>query len=261
LNIVQAAEEFCLQSPLNVVNELDALRIFDPPLFGVASGDDPLFEALKEDGVVGPHHLSPAQWLATGRSVISYFLPFTKRVRETNRLLGFPSTEWLYGRIEGERFNAALRELIVRQIMDARHDALAPALDSRYKVTSLKSNWSERHAAYIAGLGTFSLSCSLITTAGSAGRIGSVIASAEIAPTPRSYQARDEYCAKCGACMLRCPPLAISEGGKDHAVCSAYLDQVRARFDPRYGCGKCQTGVPCELRIPAASQAASPASP
>ena len=187
-------------------------------------------------------------------SVISYFLPFTKRVREANRLLGLPATEWLYGRIEGERFNVALREFMAHLFIDAGYDAVAPALDARYKVTNRRSNWSERHVAYVAGLGTFSLSCSLITKLGSAGRLGSVVTSAELTPTPRSYQSVDEYCTRCGSCIPRCPPLAITERGKDHAVCSDYLDRVKVRYSPRYGCGKCQTGVPCEYQIPAVAK-------
>jgi epoxyqueuosine reductase QueG len=175
-------------------------------------------------------------------------------VRETNRLLGLPSTEWLYGRIEGERFNVALREFVVRLFICAGHDAVAPSLDTRYEVTNRKSNWSERHIAYIAGLGTFSLSCSFITNLGSAGRLGSVVVSADLPSTARAYQSRDEYCSKCGSCIPRCPPLAITASGKDHAVCSDYLDRVKVRYSPRYGCGKCQTGVPCEYQIPAASR-------
>jgi len=232
------------------VDELDSLQIFDLPLIGIASASDSLFDELKEDSVVGSHHLSPKEWLENARSVISFFLPFTKRVREANRLLGLPATEWLYGRIEGEGFNVALREFMAHLFIDAGCYAVAPALDTRYKVTNRKSNWSERHVAYIAGLGTFSLSCSLITKQGSAGRLGSVVTSAELAPTPRAYQSRDEYCSKCGSCIARCPPLAITERGKDHAVCSDYLDRVKVRYSPRYGCGKCQSGVPCEAQIP-----------
>jgi epoxyqueuosine reductase len=242
--------DFCLHNPLNVVKELDSMRIYDEPLVGVAKVDDPLFEKLKESGIVGPNHLSPKEWLAGGTVVIAYFLPFTKRVREANRTMGLPVREWLYGRIEGEQFNVALRTFMVRWFLDASHDAVSPTLDGRFKVINRISNWSERHVAYIAGLGTFSLSCSLITKQGSAGRLGSLIVNADLETTPRYYQVKDENCTRCGACILRCPPLAITEGGKDHAVCSEYLDRVLARYRPRYGCGKCQTGVPCEDRIP-----------
>ena len=253
-HITQAATDFCLQSPLNVVDELDSLRIFGQPLFGIASATDSLFAELKDASVVGSHHLSPKDWLGSASSVISYFLPFTKRVREANRLLGLPATEWLYGRIEGESFNVALRKFVVRLFTDAGFAAAAPALDARYRVTIRKSNWSERNVAYVADLGTFSLSRSLITKHGSAGRLGSVVVSADFPPTGRAYQSRDAYCSKCGSCVPRCPPLAITELGKDHVVCSDYLDRVKVRYSPRYGCGKCQTGVPCEAQIPAASR-------
>jgi epoxyqueuosine reductase QueG len=251
-DISEAVRDFCSESPLNFVNELDSLRLFEQPLLGVASAADRMFDGLKEECACGGHHLSPKEWLGSGRSVISYFLPFSKRVRESNRSIGLPAREWLYGRIEGERFNVAVREFVVRMFADSGHEALSPALDGRYKVIDRRSNWSERHVAHIAGLGTFSLSCSLITRLGSAGRLGSVVVSADLAPTQRPYRSRDEYCSKCGSCISRCPPLAITERGKDHLVCSDYLERVKLRYSPRYGCGKCQAGVPCEFQIPAA---------
>ena len=119
----------------------------------------------------------------------------------------------------------------------------------------LRSNWSERHAAFIAGLGTFSLNRSLVTALGSAGRLGSVIADIELEATPRGYEQVDEYCTKCGICIQRCPPEAVSEGGKDNAVCMRFLEEVLLRHKPRYGCGKCQPDVPCESGIPLRSPA------
>lgn len=41
--------------------------------------------------------------------------------------------------------------------------------------TGISSNWSERHAAYVAGLGTFSLNDALITVNGIAHRVGSIL--------------------------------------------------------------------------------------
>ena len=248
--IEQAIQQFLLKSPLNTVEELDHLQIFDNPLLGVAGMQDPLFACLKEEDAVGPQHLSPQQWMSSSQSVISYFLPFTKRVREANKSMGQPAQEWLFGRIEGQLFINALCQFLVDWFIEKGYEAIAPSLDNRFKIIHRRSNWSERHVAYIAGLGTLSLNCSLITKRGSAGRLGSVIVSAPLESTPRSYTNRYENCTQCGACIRRCPPLAISEKGKEHAVCSDYLDRVLVRFHPRYGCGKCQTGVPCEDRIP-----------
>jgi len=83
---------------------------------------------------------------------------------------------------------------------------------------------------FVAGLGTFSLNRSLITAHGSAGRIGSIVVDVAIDPTKRQYTAIDEHCTKCGACILRCPPLAINEQGKNNAVCSDCLSRVLSFF-------------------------------
>jgi epoxyqueuosine reductase QueG len=250
-DVAAAAADFVRESPLNRVEELGGMAIYDPPLLAAAAADDPLFTRLKDADVVGPHHLSPAEWLDSAGSVVSYFLPFSATVRKANRQPGLPATEWLYGRGEGEIFNDALRRFLAEKLIAAGYQAIAPVLDPRFAVIERRSNWSERHVAHIAGLGTFSLSASLITARGAAGRFGSVVASLALQPAPRPYTGSHEYCTECGACIRRCPAGAIDGNGKRHPPCAAFLDTVKERFNPRYGCGKCQTAVPCEARIPA----------
>ena len=242
--------EFTQTSPLNKVPELSDLQIFDAPLLGVADVSDPLFGRLKQPDAVGPHHLLPQEWLPGSLRVLSYFLPFTLAVRQSNRQAGLPSTEWLYGRIEGQVFNNALARATAEWLNQAGFRALVPALDPRFAVTERRSNWSERHVAFIAGLGTLSLNRSLITKQGAAGRLGSLVTDLSLPVTERYYSEIEENCSHCGACIHRCPPQAIDKSGKDHAVCSGYLDGVMRKYAPRYGCGKCQTAVPCESQIP-----------
>ncbi|SDE66731.1 epoxyqueuosine reductase [Sporomusa acidovorans] len=248
--IEQAAAAFIAQTPLNAAAEIKLTQIYDQPLVGVASAADPMFAMLKADTIVGEQHKLPDDWLPAAQSVVAYFLPFSQAVREANRQGGQPAVEWLYARIEGEIVSNALRKFLVEWFEQAGYQAVAPGLDSRFTVVNRKSNWSERHVAYVAGLGTFSLNRSFITRAGAAGRLGSVVVSAAIAPTPRSYQSYDEYCSQCGACIRRCPPQAIDETGKNNELCARYLDSTAERYKPRYGCGKCQTGVPCEASAP-----------
>lgn len=248
--VEQIITEFIANTALNTVAEIGLDKIYDRPLIGVAHAEDALFETLKAEHVVGRHHMSPCEWLPHAKAVVSYFLPFSKAVREANRQGELPATEWLYARIEGELVNNALRKYLTERFEEAGYQAIAPALDARFAVTHRRSNWSERHVAYIAGLGTFSLNRSFITQAGAAGRLGSVIATADMEVTPRRYQTYDEYCNQCGACIKRCPPKAIADTGKDNEVCAAYLDSTAERFKPRYGCGKCQTAVPCEEAVP-----------
>lgn len=251
-SIQQLLNGFVSTSPKNIVAELDAMQIYGQPLVGIASAKDTLWQKLKEPDVISPLHLSPPEWLREAQSVISCFLPFTERIRSANRSQGWPATEWLYGRYEGEMFSNTVRRWLVDILQQDGGHALSPVLDERFAVIQRRSNWSERHVAFIAGLGTFSLNRSLITNHGSAGRFVSVITDLDLEATPRAYTEIDEYCTRCGACIRRCPPIAIDKNGKDNAICSNYVGETKVRYAPRYGCGKCQTGVPCEAQRPPA---------
>ena len=113
------------------------------------------------------------------------------------------------------------------------------------------SNWSERHVAYLCGLGTFGLSKGIITEKGMAGRFMSIIIDKEMEIDERPYTDVYEYCTKCGACIRRCPANAITmEKGKEHAPCDAWNKKIGAMNTPRFGCGLCQVKVPCESKNP-----------
>lgn len=249
---------FIEKNPHNALAAHGGMKMYDAPLVGIASADDPLFREFREPGIVGPAFLLPEEWLPGAKSVISYFLPFTREIRDSNRAPGLPSQEWVSARIDGEALNNEIRSFLVALLKGRNAAAVAPCRDSRFKVVNRISNWSERHVAYAAGLGTFGLHRALITEKGSAGRLGSVVTALELAPTKRGYQRFDEYClyltqGKCGACMRRCPPLAITARGKNHQICDDYIDrEILARWAPRYGCAKCNIEVPCEFRNPAA---------
>ncbi len=123
------------------------------------------------------------------------------------------------------------------------------------------SNWSERHVAYTSGLGTFSLCGGLITPLGQAVRLGSVVVQAQIPPTPRPTPAPFDYClyfngSGCTACVDRCPVGSMDGKVRDKTACAQHLEVTTAEFVQSefgfkgYGCGLCQTGVPCESGIP-----------
>ena len=126
-----------------------------------------------------------------------------------------------------------------------------PAVLDNTEQASYSSNWSERHVAYAAGLGTFGLSKGLITKKGTAGRCISIITDAVFEPDKRPYTGVYDYCSFCGVCARNCPAEAISkEEGKNHYRCSEFVNTTKAKHSPRYGCGKCQVKVPCENRAP-----------
>jgi epoxyqueuosine reductase QueG len=139
--------------------------------------------------------------------------------------------------------------------------AAAPALQSSLKIYNnekgMYSNWSERHIAYAAGLGTFSLSDGFITERSIAHRCGSVVTSLELPASPRTAQGPYTNCLfyvneKCGICIERCPAGAITEEG--HLRDIGYSpDRLKSGYDIEKsvsGCGLCQTKVPCEAVNP-----------
>jgi epoxyqueuosine reductase QueG len=173
-----------------------------------------------------------------------------------------PSKEWYLSYHWGEAFNNALRDHLTDALMNAGHAAVAPMRDERFVMLPDTSNWSERHSAYIAGMGTFSLSYSFITQRGCAGRFGSVITDSALDPTPRTATSLRGNClfehdGSCGDCMARCPVGAITPQKKDHLACKDFLvSRVVSEYPQRYGgirslcCGKCQTAVPCARTDP-----------
>jgi epoxyqueuosine reductase QueG len=71
----------------------------------------------------------------------------------------------------------------------------------------------------------------------------------------------EQYClffsnGGCMACADRCPVGAITEEGHNKKACRDHAGGTRAKYVKErfgfsgYGCGLCQTGVPCESGIP-----------
>lgn len=251
---------------------LAGMKIYEDPLIGFASADDELFVTeFKKEGVIHPEYLAPLEWLPCAKTVISFFLPFTAEVRKSNRNRtdapyepGIPqrcSAEWLHARIEGQIFLDKITNYIQSILENESFETVCPTTSGKLSmITPYISTWSERHAAYVAGLGTFGLSKGLITKKGMAGRLGSVITNAEFDADIRPYSKPFEYCTMCGACMIKCPADAIDKAkgcalGKNQLICGPYVSGSKlpphgASQRVRYGCGKCQCGVPCESGIP-----------
>lgn len=243
------------------------------PLVGFSSGADPLYLFFKQD--IGEFYKLPHEFMKseygkdyepTDLTIISWILPQTEATKSDHRKESyFPSERWARSRIFGEQVNDKLRKYIVYSLKEGGYEALAPLLSPIWSRAfsekyGFASNWSERHTAYVSGLGTFGLSDGLITSRGKAMRTGSVIVNAVVAPTLRHYETHNEYClflteGTCGKCIERCPIGAITEKGHDKVLCQKYLNMTKQyvsrhySFDG-YGCGLCQTGVPCESGIP-----------
>jgi epoxyqueuosine reductase len=270
--IINEIKSFVRLSPFNKSQEKD-YNYFDEPLIGFSSINDPLFSVYKEK--IGEFHLLPVEWFESefgpqsikDGTVISWVLPINEIVLASNRAeTAFPSREWAQTRFYGEKFNNLLAQHIIELLQKNGYRSIAPAISSRWQRMMSKnlghaSNWSERHAAYASGLGTFSLNDALITHRGIAHRCGSIITELVLEITERPYQGVADYCLystskKCGACISRCPAGALSKDGHNKDLCFSHTrNKVIPTVNEGYGvttpsCGLCQTRVPCEKCIP-----------
>ncbi len=250
-------------------------KTWGDPLIGFSKGDDPLFTSFKEH--IGPFHWTPSEIFNQSfpdrsarpgeLTVISWILPINEPTKIDNRKeTVFPSERWARARTYGEVINEKLREYVVRTLQAQGHDAVAPTLAPGFTwqnspTYGFASNWSERHAAFASGLGTFGLCDGLITPVGKAMRTGSVVARIQLPPTPRPYNSHRDYClffssGACRKCASRCPVGAITEAGHDKVKCFEHvfktaIPYIKSHYGfDGYSCGLCQTGVPCESRIP-----------
>lgn len=242
--------DFLLAEPLNRRTDAEGeYLLYDRAVTGVARADDALFNGLRAEAAAGPQFIMPAEWLPGAKSVLCVFFSASEHVRRSNHRPGRVSEPWSHARdIGGNMVIPKALAALVAHLRKMGIGAVAPSLDSRHVVNGFRSGWSERHVAFVAGLGTFGLSRSLITRLGSAGRLGSVVLGAAWEATPRPYTGLYDYCSRCLACVGRCPAKAIGAEGKEHPPCKALLDRGRAATPPTHGCGKCQTRVPCESR-------------
>jgi epoxyqueuosine reductase len=265
--------EFC-KSGQNNMGDGTGEKAWADPVVGFAAGDDSVFDDFKT--YVGKLHWTPKEIfeLAFGveidshsLSVVSWILPQTQETRRDNQQMErYPAERWARSRIFGETFNDQLRRYIEKTLTNEGYRAISPMLAEGFHTQKsdtyqIVSTWSERHIAYACGLGTFGLCDGLITPVGKAVRFGSVVVEISAKPGTRPYKDHREYClfdsnGRCGECIKRCPAGALSASGHDKSLCGAYLREVTAPhvkseygFDG-YGCGLCQTGVPCESGIP-----------
>ena len=249
---------------------------FDEPIVQFASFNNPLFEKYKE--IIGQYHFTPKEIFEIkfperdymNGTVICIVLPVNSNARISNRAeKKFGSREWALTRYYGDEiFIEKLAEHIIEYLQSNGYEGIAPSssdlIQSKMSGQDISSNCSERHAAYAAGLGTFSINDGFITEKGIAVKLVSILTDANIPQSEQVYQNYQQNCLwcnkeTCGACMKRCPVGAITAKGHDKIKCymHCYGDESK-EIAKKYGgsekygsgCGLCQTGVPCEFRNP-----------
>jgi epoxyqueuosine reductase QueG len=227
------------------------------PLLAAASALDPLFTELKSYAHAG--HLTPRQLLSHARTVLVYYVPFTETLHLENA--GPESTcsrSWAVAYTETNQMLDELSVFLQKKLTRMGYrTALIPATHN-FDRSTLLSNWSHRHAAYVAGLGRLGLHNLLITELGCTGRLGSLVTDCELEVTARPDT---EFCLhkagrRCEQCQAKCSFGAFSPRGFDRFACYAQC-RVNDRHHEDLGrteiCGKCTASIPCSTVNPVKS--------
>ncbi|MHA1342556.1 MAG: hypothetical protein ACTSQG_01100 [Promethearchaeota archaeon] len=289
-------ENFFASSSLNRLHEnYGGGRIFSNPLIGIAKGDDPIFQKFKE--VVAPEHLAPLElWIAENQEplpasnlrVISIVFPYVNKIRKESKNIIrlprviLPAEVYSVGRNYANEFKQETCRQTIKFFREQGFKAISGMLSEAFSIITkgrFYSTWSERHVAFAAGLGTFSLHEGLITEAGCNIRLASVVTNAPLKITPRKNDdpyANCLYYAKgtCRKCEKNCPGNAITEKGHDKNKCYTYGQKISRKMiqrigsilkphkrhingewreqRPPVGCAFCQFNVPCMDKNPMA---------
>ena len=293
-HVLRVVEDLFENSELNLLpEEYGGGNIFSAPLIGVASGDDDIFRQYKQ--IIAEEHLTPLEfWLKDGKEevdpsklrVLSIVFPFSDKIRRESKntiqtkRMRLPAEIYCVARNYANAFKKEVCKRLIAHFEHEGHEATAGLLSESFTILTkgeFYSTWSERHAAFAAGLGTFSLHDGFISERGCNIRLGSVITDAPLEITPRAsddpygnclFYAKETF----GKCIERCPAGAITEKGHDKNKCYAYEHRVgrkvnkrigsilkphRRRINwewkdqlPPVGCAFCQFQVPCMDKNP-----------
>lgn len=260
-------------------------RIFSNPIIGIAQGDDSIFKKYKE--IISPKHLTPEEvWKAaklpniedSNLRILSIVFPFSNQIRsESIKARVMPAEIYSIGRNYANEFKIDVMKQTIEFFKKQGFRATAGILSDKFNIyPGFFSSWSERHIAFAAGLGTFSLHEGFISEVGCNIRLCSVITDAPLRVTTRRNDDPYANClyytnGTCRECEKICPADAINEKGHDKKKCWVYGRKVEAEMTKRLtpilkphlrriqgkmiqsypvGCAFCQFGVPCMDKNP-----------
>ena len=230
------------------------------PLLATAKIDH-RFEQLPK--IAASDHWHPYDLLSTARSVVVFFIPFNKELVKENKNGDRPCLNWGLAYIQTnrliERLSHALNNLFKKHNFTS---SLTPATHN-FDEIKLMARWSHKHLGHLVDLGRFGMHGMLITPAGCAGRLGSLVTEADLGNHPLIET--EEACLlksgkDCGQCINACPVEALTEKDFDRRRCWNRLEENRSILNgfselpnSTHVCGKCAALMPCSFKNPVKS--------
>ena len=227
-----------------------AVTQWKTPLIGYADVHHPYIRSLRE--LISPTHYMPEDILPGARVILSYFVGFPEEIGQGNVPGDVPSQQWAQAYGETNEMFLHMNHHLQKVLSQWGYQAATPEQIGTLGPDRIYSNWSQRHIAYAAGLGTFGMNNMLITQNGCCGRFYSLVTDLPVLPGKPLERENCLYKreGKCGACIRRCPTKALSaERSFDRQRCYHQLSQHEIACGERV-CGKCVVGMPCTFRAP-----------
>lgn len=226
-------DEYCEEKRIERLWKKPVVRFADAKGF-------PLFLDHVLEGHTLPEELLPGATL-----VLSYFLPFLEFVAKSNWEGSEPSDLWARAYLSTNTMAVTLNERIQEEVESMGYRAAIPLHAGVFAKEVLKSKWSQRHVAWLAGHGTFGINNMLISDKGSCGRYFSVVTTLDVEAGKPMRRERCLYKrnGSCGICVKRCPVGAF-EGEYDRFKCYEWLKK-NEKYEGAEVCGKCDVKLPC----------------
>ena len=224
------------------------------PIVGFVADENPLFMKFKE--IIRPTHATPGELLPGARSVVVYFLPLSEKLHQENAEAGYYcSRSWALAYIETNDLIGDLNNHMRSELELSGHRVALIPPTHHFDQTTLVSDWSHRHVAYAAGVGTFGIHRLIITEQGCTGRLGSFITDFPLEASP---PLEGEFCLQksgidCLRCVTRCRYGALDANRYSRHACYRQLlinDAYHQDLNLTDVCGKCSAMVPCSVNNP-----------
>lgn len=208
---------------------LNRCREMEIPLIGVADVArwvDPPFSPWM------PSEFFPQAIFPEAQSVIVIGLPIPLPVLETSPSIWYRE---LYTTVNIllDQFTYRLAGFLTRE----GYPSVPVPRDGYGSIGVLLKNpvafFSQRHAAFLAGLGNFGINNMILTPEfGPRVRFGSVLTAASLPPDPLRV---DPFCIRCMRCVHLCPSFALAKedypaGTTDKYACASWSDQLHKRY-------------------------------
>jgi epoxyqueuosine reductase QueG len=231
-------------------------KMWKEPIIEIISANNEKLKILKKS--VSLEHFMPYNILPDAKSIICFFIPFQENIVKSNIKGTMASEEWAKAYIKTNDLIKTINDNI--EILMGKNGYKAGKISAtthNFDVKKIISNWSHRHIAYIAGIGTFGVNNMLITKNGCCGRFGSIIINYELNKYKQVNEIKEKCLNKlngtCGVCRKKCAVNAYENGIFNRHRCYEQCLE-NAKYHEKIGyadvCGKCLVGLPCSIKEP-----------